>query len=103
MTTRWPKKMPVSEFRKLHYTENGRCQNAVINDIRQGRLPGIKEGSRWYIYVLPDNSPAYGYNEHQPQQEPAPGESVELTGNHLADSILARIAANSGLAVKKAV
>ncbi|MGB0468728.1 MAG: hypothetical protein ACPGF7_14520 [Pontibacterium sp.] len=99
--TRWPKKMPVREYRQLHYTDGGRCQGALVNDIKRGDLPGVKDGRKWYIYVLPDGSPAHGYSENAPtsMHETKHQESVTLTGNALADSILAKVAANNGLRV----
>lgn len=104
MKTRWPKKMPVSEYRRLHYTDGGRCQNALVNDIKKGDLPGVQIGRKWYIYVLPDSSPAYGYSEgSQPRQPQPKTEAVNLSGNKLADRIIATLAANNGLRVNDPV
>lgn len=97
--TRWPKKMTVRRYRELNYADDGRSQNTVVNDIKQGKLPGVKEGRKWYVYVLPDGSPAYGYSESKPVEPTTAEEAVTLTGNPLADSILAKIAANNGLRV----
>lgn len=98
MKTRWPKKQPLSDYIKLTYTEGGRCRSAVINGIKRGDLPGIKDGGKWFVYVLPDGSPAYGYSENQ-QQRDGTGERVSLTGNPIADAILAKTAANNGFKV----
>lgn len=100
--TRWPKKMPITNYIQLHYTEGGRCRTAIINDIKRKDLPGLKEGGKWFIYVLPDGSPAYGYSEEKPKQPAPERETVALSGNTIADSILAKLAANNGLGVTDA-
>lgn len=93
--TKWPKKMSVSKYRKLHYADNDRCQTTLINDIKRGALPGIKEGGRWYVWVLPNNDAAYGY---EPLNTAAADIDlkIERTGNQIADGILNRVASENG-------
>lgn len=103
MKPKWPKKQCLRDFIQSHYTDGSRSRDAIINDIKQGRLPGVKEGRKWFIYVLPDGEPAYGYSEEgKPDASTSSDEAVQLTGNPVADSILARLAANSGIKVSKA-
>lgn len=102
MKPKWPKKQCLRDFVALNYTDGSRSRDSIINDIKQGRLPGIKDGGKWFIYVLPDGEPAYGYTENRPGTESASTDAIELTGNSVADSILARLAANAGTRVSKA-
>lgn len=103
MKPKWPKKQCLRDFIQCHYTDGSRGRDAVINDIKKGLLPGVKEGRKWFIYVLPDGEPAYGYSEEgRPGAAVSAGEAVPLTGNPVADSILARLAANNGIKVSKA-
>jgi hypothetical protein len=102
MKPKWPKRQSVSNYIAANYADGDRSRDAVINDIKAGRLPGVKFGRKWYIYVLPDGEPAYGYSEGIEAGQPATEEAVDLTGNAIADSILARLAANNGMRVSKA-
>ena len=102
MKPKWPKRQSVTNYIAANYADGDRSRDAVICDIKARRLPGVKEGRMWYIYVLPDGSPAYGYSESTLEVSEATSEEVVLTGNALADSILARLAANAGLRVRKA-
>lgn len=102
MKPKWPKRQSVTNYIAANYADGDRSRDAVINDIKAGRLPGVMVGRKWYIYVLPDGEPAYGYSENTPADTPASEEAVDLTGNALADSILARLAANAGTRVSKA-
>lgn len=102
MKPKWPKRQSITNYIAANYADGDRSRDAVINDIKCGRLPGERVGRKWYIYVLPDGSPAYGYSENMPAENQSQDEAVDLTGNALADSILARLAANNGMRVKKA-
>lgn len=96
--SKWPKKQPVAEYILRNYTEGGVSNASVVRQIKKGTVPGIKFGGRWYVYVLPDGSPAWGYSENQPAA-PQAEKSVKLTGNPVADAILAKTAANTGMKV----
>jgi len=95
--SKWPKKTPVRDYIAIEYTDGAKSSATVIRQIQNGDLPGVKDGGRWFVYVLPDGSPAYGYNENQPDRQEE--ETVKLTGNALADAILAKQAANNGFKV----
>lgn len=100
MKSKWPKKMKVSEYIALHYAGNTKSRTSIISEIKNGSLPGIKDGGIWVVYVLPDGAPAYGYSEERPAMPAAPKEdAIKLTGNAMADKILAKTAANCGMRV----
>lgn len=79
----------VSTYIKARYGKGGACRNTIKRMIKDGELPGKKEGTRWYVWTWPDLTPAYGFAEEgeqpKPQQEQQP---ITSTGNSVADAIL---------------
>jgi hypothetical protein len=59
----WPKKITPSQYAKRWYVK--RTQHSVINDIKAGRLAGVKEGASWYVWVNADLTPC------KPSQAPS--------------------------------
>lgn len=101
MKTKWPKKVPIAQYIQCHFPDGGRGRHTIINDIRRNDLPGEKIGGRWYVYLLPDNTPAYGYSSQACKGNSAAQvtDTICLTGNSKADAILANIAIDNGLRV----
>jgi len=106
MKTKWPKKQSITDYIRHNYTDGGRSRTAILSDLKQGKLPGIKDGGKWYIYVLVDGSPAYGYSETRSDYAELASlgrtGSIKLTGNRTADAILARATAGTSLGLTPA-
>ncbi len=59
MNQEWPKKISASSYMKRWYVD--RDVRTVINHIKDGSLPGCKDGGEWCVWVNADLTPAFDY------------------------------------------
>ena len=51
-------KMRISEYVERNYTQDSRPSLMTVKRrIKNGELPGVKEGGRWYVIVNDDGTP----------------------------------------------
>lgn len=97
MKSNWPKKQRLADYAKHNFTDPDSEKARLVKACRAGDLPAVKEGKLWYVWVLPDNTPAYGYSQSGSKTKRAEVKINEInTGNALADAVLLRKALKEG-------
>lgn len=97
----WPKKQRVIDYLEV-FMDPDKERQRVVRQLRAGELPGIKEGSTWFVWVLPDGSPAWGYQSNQPvekKQQIKIGD-IANTGNPIADAVLLKMSIEKGVEIR---
>ena len=97
----WPKKQRVSDYLAV-FMDPEKERKRVLRLLRTGVLPGIKEFGTWFIWVLPDGTPAYGHKTIEPEikQKKAKLEDIANTGNPIADAVLLRMSIEKGVEIR---
>lgn len=97
----WPKKQRVTDYLEV-FMDPEKERQRVVRQLRAGDLPGIKEGSTWFVWVLPDGSPAYGYEYSQPpiKKQQIKIADIANTGNAIADAVLLRESIEKGVEIR---
>jgi hypothetical protein len=72
-----PLKMSVTTFLKLHYPFNDINRQTIINYLSSGKLSGIKEVGKWFVYVDESGNPFQ-----------APEKKTNANANNIAQAIL---------------
>jgi hypothetical protein len=97
---KWPRKQRLAEFAKNHFIEPERELSRLRRQLKLGDLPGELEGKIWFVWVLPDGQPAYGYSEHTPERPKEIRVEKTNTGNAIADAILLKHEINQGIRLR---
>ena len=85
---RWPRKQRIRDYAKQHFTDPEKELPRLRRQLKAGELPGILEGKLWFVWILPDGQPAYGYSEDAPVKPEVKRVEQISTGNAIADAIL---------------
>lgn len=92
---KWPRKQRLTEYAKNNFTDPVAEHQRLRRQCKSGELPSVKDGGTWFVWVLPDGAPAYGYSEEVEQPKAVKLERIK-TGNAIADSILMKVAIEKG-------
>ncbi len=93
---KWPRKQRLSEFAKNNFIEPERELSRLRRQLKLGDLPGELEGNLWFVWILPDGQPAYGYSEHTPEKPKERRIDQLKTGNPIADAVLLKYEITQG-------
>lgn len=86
---KWPRKQRLRDYAKQHFMDPEKELSRLRKQLKSGELPGVLEGKLWFLWILPDGQPAYGYSEDTPAKPKEKRvEQVAKTGNPIADAIL---------------
>lgn len=97
---KWPRKQRLGEFAANNFMNPTRELPRLRRQLKKGELPGELEGSLWFVWILPDGSPAYGYSETTPEKPKERRIEPVNTGNPLADAILLKHEFRQGMATR---
>lgn len=88
MKPKWPRKQRLRDYAKQHFIEPEKELGRLRKQLKTGELPGELEGKLWFVWVLPDGEPAYGYQGEAPERPKEKRIEQISTGNPIADAIL---------------
>lgn len=99
--TQWPKKQRITDYLEIFMNPEQERQR-IVRKLHNKELPGVKDGKMWFVWVLPDGSPAYGYDANEPQQKEKKIkiEDIANTGNAIADAVLLRMSIEKGVEIQ---
>jgi hypothetical protein len=92
---KWPRKQRLTDYAKNNFTDPDGERQRLRRQCFSGDLPAVKEGGTWFVWVLPDGAPAYGYSEELEQPKSVVIEKIR-TGNAIADAVLMKKALEQG-------
>ncbi|MBJ7555431.1 hypothetical protein [Marinomonas spartinae] len=93
---KWPRKQRLAEFAKNNFTDPERELPRLRRQLKKGELPGELEGKLWFVWILPDGQPAYGYSESTPEKPKSKCIDQLKTGNPIADAVLLKYELKQG-------
>ena len=93
---KWPRKQRLRDYAKQHFIEPEKEVPRLRRQLQAGELPGELEGKLWFVWVLPDGEPAYGYQGDTPEKPKEKRIEQLSTGNAIADAVLLKYEIQQG-------